>query len=277
MTRRLLLTLAILVGLAFPTSGQQEPFDALPQQTTRVPTQELSIYDATQTDPQQRLRRMTVATLIGGLGGSTTFLGLTDVSATAIVDGQCVAGVSGALGFQACGGTDTDTHVEIRGSGMVVRTNPAFVDFLGNRVLSATTGSDGVALTISGPLIYSEGTLVFADPTVLDFTGAGVTTTVNTVSGLVSIAIPGGSGGMADGVATAGAFNSTSENIDFTVTTPGANFSVDVSALVGGGGGQTLTAALDDSGLEDFDSSAITFFPAGLPRYGTMEVSGTVG
>ena len=47
---------------------------------------------------------MTVSVTGGSGGGSSTFLGLTDVSATSIVDGQCVAGAGGMLTFQACGG-----------------------------------------------------------------------------------------------------------------------------------------------------------------------------
>ena len=133
---RLLLTLTLIVVFAFPTSGQQIPFDQLPEQTTRVPTQELAVYDATESDPAQRLKRITVETLQSGLIPVPP----------GIVDGQ-------------------------------------FISFVGGQF----------------------------------------------------VAVPAPSGGMADGVATAGVFDSLTNQIDFTVSSPGTDFSVDVSGLGGTG------------------------------------------
>ena len=265
-----LVLVLVCIGHA-PALAQDAAFITFPDTPAVNESLQTYVYDESEPNPLFRDRRQTISVMLSGVRseiataltasevvagagididrtggvltfaatGPTTFIGLTDVAATSIVDGECIAGVSGSLGFQACGGTDTDTHVEFRDGGQLIRTNPSFVNFTGSRALLSTTGTTGVIVNIIGPLIYDEGMLLVADPTVLDFTGAGVTTTVNTVSGLVTIDIPGGGGGMADGVATAGAYDSTDEEIDFTVTTPGANFSVDVSALVGGGG-QTL-------------------------------------
>ena len=258
-----LLTLALLVAVP---AAAQVPFDDLPDQTTLDPTQQILVYDGTITDPLQRQRRMMLRRALDWV--------LANPTATA-TETLATIGIGGTVYNFA----DTDTHVEIRaGAGTSIRMNPAYVLFTGNRVLVSSAGTDGAVVNVIGPLIYSEGTLVIADPTVLDFTGAGVTTTADPVSGSVTIGIPGGGGGMADGVATAGAFNSTSENIDFTVATPGSNFSVDVSALVGGGGGSgdiTGITTADTSGLAGGCTSGnctLTFFPAALPRFGTSEV-----
>ena len=48
------------------------------------------------------------------------------------------------------------------------------------------------------------------------------------------VAVPAPSGGMADGVATAGVFNSVTNQIVFSVSSPGADFSVDVSGIGSG-------------------------------------------
>ena len=96
-----------------------------------------------------------------GVAGSTTFLGLTDVSATAIVDGQCVGGVSGALGFQPCGGSgsgdgflssQTFAATEtIRSALYVLTDGPNFAGTLpmpwaGASVTSVIDGADRVLL-----------------------------------------------------------------------------------------------------------------------------------
>ena len=133
--RRLLAALAFL-AIASPAAAQEDIFDGTPAGAGAIDTS-LSIftYDATATDPFQRLRRRAIADLIAlvppvnaaniigavtgspsptsnriqwaadgtltwaidasGSGGSATFLGLTDVAATSIVDGQCVRGNSG--------------------------------------------------------------------------------------------------------------------------------------------------------------------------------------
>ena len=189
---KILLTLALLVAVP---AAAQVPFGDLPDQATLDPTQQILVYDGTITDPLQRQRRMMLRRALDWV--------LANPTATA-TETLATIGIGGTVYNFA----DTDTHVEIR-AGSVIRTNPAFVNFTGNRVLVSTTGTDGALVNIIGPLIYSEGTLVFADPTVLDFTGAGVTTTADPVSGLVTIGIPGGGSGMADGVATAGAYDST--------------------------------------------------------------------
>ena len=299
----------LALALADPAIAQDRGFPDFPDTPLADDALQLVVYDGTQTDLLDRERRQSVAVMLSGVraeiaatltaaevfpgagidiyrtGGAVTvvatgptrFVELTDTPG-AITAVQCLQGnaAGNQLVFAACGSPDTDTHVEIRaGAGTSIRMNPAYVLFTGNRVLVSSAGTDGAVVNIIGPLIYDEGSLLVADPTVLDFTGAGVTTAVNTVSGLVTIDIP--AGGMADGVATAGAYDSTDEEIDFTVTTPGANFSVDVSALVGGGGSGDITGITTEmnSGLAGgctTGNCTLTFSPAGLPRYGTTEV-----
>ena len=293
----------LALALAEPAVAQDRGFPDFPDTPLQDDALQLVVYDGTQTDLLQRERRQTVAVLLSGVRveiaaaltaaevfagtgisinrtggtvtvaatGPTTFVGLTDVSATAIVDGQCVAGVAGSLGFQACGGTDTDTHVEIQDGGTSVLINPAFLNFLGNRVLPVTSGT-GVDLTIGGPEIYTAGTLLFDDPTVLNFTGAGVAVTRESVtSGQINIAIAGASAGVADGVATAGTYNSTTDAIDFTVATPGSDFSVDVSGV----GGSALTVT--DGTTSVSSTGTITFTGATVAAVsGTDEATVTI-
>lgn len=60
-----------------------------------------------------------------------------------------------------------------------------------------------------------------------------------------------GSGSVADGVATAGAYNAGTGNIDITVAAPGSSFSFDVSALLDNTDDQALTLSGNILQLED--------------------------
>ena len=247
------------IALLLPSLLLAQP--TLPDQTTVDNTQQITVYDST-LPLRERNKRITVGLLRSGLPATITA-------------GQCVQGNSGgtALVFGVCDVAGANTHVEIRaGAGTSIRMNPAFITFTGNRVL-VSTANTGVVVNIIGPPVYNAGTLAIGDPVILDFTGAGVTATADSISGFVTIDIPGGGGGgTADGVATAGTYNSSNKDIDFTVASPGTNFSVNVSALAGDITGITTAMTSGIAGGCTTGTCTLKFQPAGLPRYGTAEV-----
>ena len=247
--------LALLVALLMPSLAfAQRP---LPDQTTVDNSQQITVYDSTRPARDRNLR-ITVGLLRGnlpatiepsqcvqgngggtelvfgpcGAPGATSFLGLSDVAATSIVNGQCVAGNSaGMLVFAACGGGGTADGVLTGGSvsggtatftrsigqdidvtgfftaadvppfalfeeGIELTSNLQGINFRGFEVVVLDT-PQSIANIRFGSILQDEGTELSEDGAhIVNYTGAGVTSSFNNTTNALTVNVPGAAGAL---------------------------------------------------------------------------------
>ena len=169
-------------------------------------------------------------------GGSTTFLGLTDVSATSIVDGQCVAGSSGSLAFQPCGtGGGGITQVEsdatltgtgVSGDALSVANPPA--------TFAYATGASGFIPDANVPASIARDTEI---PTIVQGTGIAIAVTSPNAH-TISLVDPTDDTGVTTITATGS--NSTPGTVHFAgnVTVAASGNTTTVTVLDTGGTGE---------------------------------------